>query len=296
MSRANPLIDFLSWITAPRQNYLRWGIALSLSIHALFLVLRVPTPTQKPQTPPILDVVLINTVTEQAPLAPTLIAQDNLTGGGEQPDKRISSTPLPRVGDVAQDVSLEALTRQRQQLEVQQQQLLKQLTSSWNSRPNQTPNQSPEPTPTPGQDETDQTALQRNARIGAILDQIEQYNQRPRKYFDAPSAIANPFAAYVDAWRRRIEDIGSAHYPSTGDQPPAGSVQASVTIAANGAVLDVTIDRPSADPRINQAVRRIIELAQPFARFPSPVAQKVDQLVITRTWNFTPGTLKTQAP
>jgi protein TonB len=92
----------------------------------------------------------------------------------------------------------------------------------------------------------------------------------------------------------RIEDIGSAHYPASDGQRPEGDLQASVTINAQGMVIDVTIDRPSPDPRLNRAVRRIIELAQPFAPFPSQMASRIDQLVITRTWNFKPGRLETQ--
>ncbi len=296
MPANNPLRQAIRWLLAPEQNYLRWAIALSLSVHAAFLVMRVPSVPHATDVPPILDVVLVNTVTEQAPLAPKLIAQDDLEGGGTQPEPRVAATPEPRVGELAQDISLEALTQQRQDLEAQQDQLLKQLLSIWQAKPNQTPKQAPDPQKTPGQDETDQTELEQNARIAAILEQIDQYNQRPRKFFDAPSAIANPFAEYVEAWRLRIEEVGSAHYPSSPDDRPSGSLQATVTIDATGKVIDLTIDEPSKDPRINQSVRRIIELAQPFAPFPKSLAQQADQLVITRTWNFTPGTLETKAP
>lgn len=283
------------WLVAPEQNYLRWGVALSLCIHAAFLVLRIPASTEPVERPPAMNVMLVNAFTEQAPLAPTVIAQDNLEGGGQLAQPVMAANPLPRVGEQAEDVSLIALTRQRQQLELQQDQLLKQLLSSWQAKPDQSRSQDKEEAPANGQDETDQQALEQNARIAAILNQIERYNQRPRKYFDAPSAIANPFAAYVDAWRTRIEDVGSQHYPPGDGDRPSGDLQASVTIAASGAVLDVTIDRPSADPRINQAVRRIIELAQPFPAFPAHLAREADELVITRTWTFTPGSFKTEA-
>jgi protein TonB len=240
-------------------------------------------------------VLLVNALTEQVPLTPTVIAQDNLEGGGQITQTVIASNPLSRVGNESNDISLIALTRQRQQLELQQDQLLKQALSTWQTRPNQSRSEEKDKPPADGQDQTDQQALEQNARIAAVLDQIERYNQRPRKYFDAPSAIANPFAAYVDAWRRRIEDIGSKHYPPGQGDRPSGQLQASVTIAASGNVLDVTIDKPSSDPRINQAVRRIIELAQPFAAFPAHLARDTDELVITRTWTFTPGSFTTKA-
>lgn len=289
------LTSAVRWLAAPEQNYLRWGIALSLCVHAAFMVMRAPAANEQSLPTLPMDVILVNALTEQAPLAPTVIAQNNLEGGGQVSQPIVAANPLPRVGKEAEDVSLIALTRQRQQLEIQQDQLLKQLLSSWQAKPNQSRSQDKEETPVDGQDETDQQALEQNARIAAILDQIERYNQRPRKYFDAPSAIANPFAAYVDAWRTRIEDIGSKHYPPGEGDRPSGQLQASVTIAASGAVIDITIDRPSSDPRINQAVRRIIELAQPFPAFPAHLAREADELVITRTWTFTPGSFTTEA-
>ena len=225
-----------------------------------------------------------------------MIAQDNLEGGGESSSDRIASNPLPRVGIEDEDVSLMELTQQRRQLEAEQQQLLKQLLSVWTARPNQLQSEATEEADVSGTDEVDQQALEQNARIAAILDQIERYNEGPRRYYDSPSAVANPFAGYVDAWRLRVEQTGSQHYPSGSGQRPRGQLQASVTINSNGTVASVVIDRPATDPRLNQAVRRIIELAQPFAPFPKQLAEQVDQLVITRTWRFTPGLLTTQAP
>jgi len=296
MSSTSILNSMVRWFAAPRQNALRWGVALSLLTHAVVLAWEPPIKTPPASRPPSLDVVLVNTFSDQAPMVAQLVAQQNLEGGGQTDDRRIASNPMPRVGIEDEDISLQELTEQRQQLEAQQDQLLRQLRSVWVTRLAQTPGQSEQDAPQAGADEVDQQSLEQNARIAATLDQIERYNQRPRKYYEAPSAIASPFAGYVDAWRVRIEDTGSKHYPSGGDQPPRGDLQATVTIAANGALLDITIDRPSADARLNQALRRILELAQPFPPFPDHLAKEIDQLVITRTWRFTPGLLTTQTP
>lgn len=290
------LLDLARWFAAPPQNTLRWGLAQSLLVHGLVLAWQPQIMAPIASKPSALDVVLVNTFSEQAPLVAQVIAQDNLEGGGEVADERIASSPLPRVGLEDKDISLVELTRQRKQLEVEQEQLLKQLVSIWAARPNQLQSDATEDTLLSGADEVDQEELEQNARIAAILDQIERYNARPRRYFDAPSAVANPFAGYVDAWRLRVEQTGSLHYPSSGGQRPRGDLQASVTINANGTVAEIVIDRPAADARLNQAVRRIIELAQPFAPFPAQLAAEVDQLVITRTWRFTPGLLTTQIP
>ncbi|UOD50186.1 TonB family protein [Orrella daihaiensis] len=290
------LTPLVRWFTAPEQNALRWGVALSLLVHGLVLAWQPHIMSPIANRPTALDVVLVNTFSEQIPLTPQVIAQDNLEGGGEVADQRIASNPMPRVGIEDEDISLVELTRQRRQLEAEQQQLLKQLLSIWNARPNQLQSDASEDALISGTDEVDQQALEQNSRIAAILDQIERYNERPRRYYDAPSAIANPFAGYVDAWRLRVEQTGSQHYPTSAGQRPRGDLQASVTINANGSVAEIVIDRPAADARLNQAVKRIIELAQPFPPFPEQLAAEVDQLVITRTWRFTPGLLTTQVP
>lgn len=296
MTGVNLLKNTTRWFVAPRQNALRWGLALSLLVHALVLAWQPRLAAPIAFKPAGLDVVLVNTFSERAPLTPQVIAQDNLEGGGESSSDRIASNPLPRVGIEDEDVSLMELTQQRRQLEAEQEQLLKQLLSVWTARPNQLQSEATEEADVSGTDEVDQQALEQNARIAAILDQIERYNEGPRRYYDSPSAVANPFAGYVDAWRLRVEQTGSQHYPSGSGQRPRGQLQASVTINSNGTVASVVIDRPATDPRLNQAVRRIIELAQPFAPFPKQLAEQVDQLVITRTWRFTPGLLTTQAP
>lgn len=285
----------LQWFTAPKQHFLRWGLAVSLGVHAAVLAWQPSILPRAPAAASYLEVVLVNAFAVEAPLAPQLIAQHNLDGGGDS-QARVAANPSPRVGDTADDIALSELTRQRQQLEAEQAQLLKQLQSTWSVRPDQLRGDQAADQPVAGPDETDQQAVEQNARMAALREQVERYNSWPRKHFDAPSAIANPFAAYVDAWRVRVESTGRAHYPRSGSDRLTGDLQASVTLNAKGQVVDVSIDRPARDPRLNQAVRRILQLAEPFAPFPAPLATQVDQIVITRTWHFTPGTLSTRTP
>lgn len=284
------------WIRAPEQNFLRWGIAASMLVHALLLAWPGTPPSTMPERlSTTLDVVVVNTFDEQQPLAPNVIAQANLEGGGDQSD-RIAATPSARVGEVDEDISLEAMTQQRQTLEAQQEQLLTRLLSLWSIPDRPADAEHTEDRRIEGADPTDQEALELNNRIAAILQEIERYNARPRKHYDAPSAIRNQYAAYIDNWRLAVEQAGSDHYPSEGERRPTGSLQATVTIDANGRILSVMLDRPASDPLLNQAVRRILQLAGPFSAFPPEFAGTIDQLVITRTWEFTPGQLTTKVP
>ena len=44
--------------------------------------------------------------------------------------------------------------------------------------------------------------------------------------------------------------------------------------------------RSSGHPLLDDAARRIVELAAPFAPFPDDIRAEVDILHVTRTWNF----------
>ena len=112
----------------------------------------------------------------------------------------------------------------------------------------------------------------------------------------APSAAQSRYAAYLDQWRSRIESTGTEHYPRGVGSAVYGTLRASVTVRADGTVTDVTIDRPSSEPLLNLAVKRIVSLAAPFAPFPPDIARQVDQIVITRTWHFVNGALQTREP
>ena len=286
---------WLNWLSAPEQDCLRWGIALSLLVHALVLGWPASAPHIEPRTLPNLEVVIVNAFDDREPLAPQVIAQNNLEGGGDQ-SARIASSPVPRMGEIAQDISIEAMTQQRQTLEAQQAQLLQQIMSVWQMPEQSLENPLSDSQEVHGPDPTDQQAIEMNSRIAAILQDIERYNARPRKHFDAPSAIANRYAPYIDAWKEAVERTGSQHYPGDDRERPTGDLQATVTIDSSGRIVDVSINRPARDPRLNQAVRRILELAGPFAPFPAAFSADIDQLVITRTWEFTPGQLTTRAP
>ena len=208
----------------------------------------------------------------------------------------VATSPFPVNGRSADTILLEAMARNRLQLEAEQQELLTQLKSVQEvARANPTQHFLKEAT-TDGRDPVDQQEVMLNARMTALAAQVEQYNQRPRKYFDAPGAAQSRYAAYLDQWRSRIETTGTEHYPRGAGPLVYGTLRASVTVRADGTVIDVTIDQPSNEPLLNLAVKRIVSLAAPFAPFPPDIARQVDQIVITRTWHFVNGALQTRQP
>eukprot|EP00887_Chlorella_sp_A99_P003824 scaffold32.g3824.t1 len=149
---------------------------------------------------------------------------------------------------------------------------------------------------TPGDNDKNQESVIRNAQIAALAERIHAYNARPRKQFVGPAAQASRYAVYLDAWRNRIETIGTRYYPDEARGRIYGSLRLTVSVRADGAVTDIEIDQPSSHAVLNQAARRIVRLAAPFPPFPPDIARDTDVLVITRTWNFTNDKLNTQTP
>ncbi len=276
-------------------HFLRWGILLSIVLH--LTVLAWQREVASPVRPPVaaLEIVMMNAATESAPVRAQVLAQVNSDGGG-QATNGVASSDLPYIGQVPESVVLERLVKQRLQLETEQQQLLTQLKSQQLVAEGRPLEQFLNDAQLPGQDERDQEQILMNNTLAALSEQVQQYNQLPRKYFDAPSAQKARFVEYVDHWRQRIEQIGTQQYPTGAEGKAYGSVQASLTIRSDGVVIDISLDRPSDQPLLNQAVKRIAQLASPFPPFPREMAEQIDQIVLTRTWHFVDGSLKAEQP
>jgi len=276
-------------------HFLCWGILLSIVVHLAILAWQ--RQITAPVRPPVaaLEIVMMNAATESAPVRAQVLAQVNSDGGG-QATNGVASSDLPYIGQVPESIVLERLVKQRLQLETEQQQLLTQLKSQQLVAEGRPLEQFLNDAQLPGHDERDQEQILMNNTLAALSEQVQQYNQLPRKYFDAPSAHKARFVEYVDHWRQRIEQIGTQQYPTGSEGKAYGSVQASLTIRSDGVVIDVNIDRPSDQPLLNQAVKRIAQLASPFPPFPREMAEQIDQIVLTRTWHFVDGALKAEQP
>ena len=274
--------------------YLTIGIVASLCLHAAVIAWHFGTATQV--RPPVesIDVTLVNARTPEAPVAPQVKAQANLNAGGNPAAKSMASSPLPRTADTPDTVILEALRKRQAQLEAEQQKLLTQLLSQRAVAPSRRHPELFQASSDPGEDNENRESALLNAQISAIKERIEHYNARPRQQFIGPSAQSAEEAAYVEAWRKKIELIGTEHYPAQARGKIYGTLQLTVYIRRDGELERVEIDKASDQPILNLAARRIVQLAAPFPPLPPALAQKTDILAITRTWHFTRDSLTTQ--
>jgi protein TonB len=136
--------------------------------------------------------------------------------------------------------------------------------------------------------------MQRSLEIARLEAKISRdwdaYQQRPRRTYIGARTQEYRFARYIEDWRQKIERIGDLNYPQGArDQRLYGSLVVTVAIKSDGTVEQIDINRPSGHKLLDEAARRIVELAAPFSAFPPAIAKDTDILHITRTWTFTPA-------
>lgn len=272
-----------------------------------------------------LEVILVQSRTQKAPEEPAYLAQTNLQGGGDLAHPESPATPLsspfpeqepviataladgrPQQQSVEQEAKLapartktresdtgEAETNSRERPD----ELMLEQTAAFDSREKRIA--SPEPaaqsmesrdakSPLP----PSAALLMRNALAMASLNaEIQQrlsiHAKEPRRKFISASTREYKYAAYMEAWRTKVERVGNLNYPDEARaRKLAGSLILDVALRSDGRVVEMTLRRSSGEPILDQAAIRIVELASPFSPFPDDIRGEVDVLHITRTWQF----------
>ncbi|WP_040405064.1 energy transducer TonB [Ectothiorhodospira sp. PHS-1] len=247
------------------------------------------SPGQPQVHSPAVDVVLVRTRSETPPDTAELLAQaDQQASGREDPEGRPGSPvtaplPLPTDGLAQEQTQASA----PDPLPSEQTEVIMTPAPQAPPQPEQI-TQAPMPEQPLSARELMERSLEM-ARLSSELTERDRY-QAPRArthYVDALSAKSAVEAAYVDAWVRKVEQVGNLNYPDEARrQRLNGSLVLSVLIDQEGRVLSIEVGASSGERVLDDAARRIVELAGPYAPFPAEMRRAYDQLMITRTWVF----------
>jgi protein TonB len=105
-----------------------------------------------------------------------------------------------------------------------------------------------------------------------------------------PDTRESKLAPYLDAWRRKVEQIGTLNYPTAARAP---NVKASpvleVAIESSGTLSKAVIRTSSGYPDLDQAALSILKLASPFDPFPPELAKEYRVLRFAYEWQFVGG-------
>lgn len=294
-------------------------LIVSALIHLVFIVaVNFEPPVAKffKDKMPALDVVLVNAKTKSKPTKADALAQANLNRGGNTDANRQMKSALPPPKKQAElmvkpqleassstkkpsKAEMEAERKQQKvaELEKQAQELLTQINAK-NKVESSATKEKTAPQSEKGQQED--TAKNRGtadlmarslemARLEAqIAKDQDDYQKRPKRKSIGARTQEYRFAAYVENWRQKIEKIGSLNYPEAAKaQRLHGQLRMTVFIKSDGSIEKIEIVSSSGSRILDNAARRIVELAAPYAPFPDEIRKEVDILDVTRTWSFT---------
>ena len=151
-------------------------------------------------------------------------------------------------------------------------------------------------TPRPGQGplstgRTGRTDSNRKQPSPSTFDQLNAAVRRSlRTGYITSRDKDGPAGRYLAHWKHQVENYGNAHYPDAlVAHNLSGQLVLEVTVDQAGHVLNIAIRQSSGNRQIDEAARRIVQLAAPYPPFPPELARKYHQLVITRTWQFSSG-------
>lgn len=118
----------------------------------------------------------------------------------------------------------------------------------------------------------------------------EAVSQSLKTGYMTSRTVDGPAGQYLAKWKRQIEEYGNEHYPDAlTAHDLSGQLILEVTINKGGHVLNIAIRQSSGNSTIDDAARRLVQLASPYPPFPPQLAAKYEQINITRTWLFSSG-------
>lgn len=277
-----------SFVVPSADRNLWIGIGVSLAVHALLLSIHFQFPdATRAFKDKALDIILVNSKSARKPAEAQALAQTNLDGGGNTDEDRRAKTPLPPSTQQKSGTELEQAQKRVQALEAKQQRLLAEAKAKRSVKPQKQAEEQPEQIETPSGRDLASNALAMARLEGEIAKNIDEYNKRPRRKNIGARTSEYRFTQYVENWRQKVERVGTLNYPEAAKGKLYGSLLLTVFIKSDGSVDKVEINRSSGHKILDDAARRIVTMAGPYAAFPPEIARDTDILEISRTWRFT---------
>ncbi|MGB5640182.1 MAG: energy transducer TonB [Sedimenticolaceae bacterium] len=280
----------------PRSNDpLGLSLVVALAVHA-FIILSISFDVSRDRPPAperTLDITLVQPKAKPKPTEnPDFLAQQSQEGGGEETIKERQTSPLGN--PEASPIPKPALELERSGAEQPKPTPEPEIIAAAEA-----PRVEATAPPKPKVQAKPRTKLsqllastqQEIDRLTSELDRrsLSASRQERRKAVNA-STQEYQYAAYLEAWRSKVEKIGNLNYPDEAKRNRLyGNLLMHVAVRSDGSVERIRIVRSSGHKLLDDAATRIVRMSAPFAPFPPEIRKQVDVLDITRTWQFLDG-------
>ena len=245
-------------------------------------------------SPDALEVTIAHQRSDEAPEDPDFLAQADQEGSGDQEEVREVTTDReadfedPEIDPVQlQPPGLpDRPERPPEQLVVTTRDLSHRTMEA--EEPEETREQDAPEAPEPSLEELSREISSLQARLD---EQRQAYAQRPRvRRITSVSARAHYEAAYIDAFRRKVEETGTRNFPHQAlSRDTFGNVRLMVALEPDGEVRDMEILQSSGYPFLDEAAKQSVRMSAPFEPFTEEMRDNADILEIIRTWRFERG-------
>ena len=275
----------------------RLGLTLFLAValHMIFILglsfdlELLTTPEESPL--PTMEITLVHSRSEKAPEDADYLAQANQRGGGNTVEKvrpssqNFNPLPVPKEGDAPATQQAASPQTREKPLPTMQMLTAEQAKRHIPELEEKTD------VPTRPEKVTAAQLVESSKELASLDAEIRQLKETlaklPREKHLNANTREYKYAAYMDAWRAKVERIGNLNYPDEAKRRGLnGRLLLDVVINADGSVKRIDLLHSSGQKILDDAAIRIVTLAAPFAPFPEHIRKDFDVLHITRTWVF----------
>ena len=247
------------------------------------------------KTSPALDIILVQTKSPDENEKADYLAQVTQKGGGHAENKA-RPRELFSAATLSNKSGFEKHSSVQQQHKLKQNEQLALLTRSEAEYTIASENN---PSKAEDDNRLEQTNISQNtqaAKLAAeISNTIEQQASIERtKYLNSSTKAFTP-AKYMRQWIDRVERVGNLNYPDQARrQKLSGTLILDVVINADGELVKTDLRQSSGHQILDDAAKRIVKLAAPYAAFPKKLRAEADVIHITRSWEFLNSGLRTR--
>ena len=245
------------------------------------------SPPAESESLPTMDVILVQTQDPSQAEDAKYLAQVSQQGGGNEQEQS-RPTDLFTAPSLTKNPGMAMTTSQQQQASQKQVEKVAMLYQETSSHSVDTDDKKQNPDDVTLVDQQNQHRNLNQARLAHELStRIEHLAETPRtKYLNSSTREFVP-AAYMREWINRVESIGNLNYPDQARRRQlSGTLILDVVINADGELVKTDLRQSSGHQLLDDAAKRIVELAAPYSPFPPKLRQEADVIHITRSWEF----------